>query len=350
MVATLTLVCLPPLALGARCAELAGSTVHWIVPNNPGGGYDAYARLLQPFLEEELGATIIVANRSGAGGVVGASLIRDARPDGRTLGLINASGLLAAGLDREVPDPSEDFTVLGRLLSNHTVLVTGQSSGIGRLEKLLSVSRERPIVIGVRDAGSASLFIVPVVASLLGFDYELVTGYDGNAARSLAAIRGEVDLLVQNFDSVQRFIAGGELIPLMQVVGADPGATPGPNASLLAGVPVLGGVTGVAQQRAHLTGRTRAQAIEEARLLTALIDAGRLVVAPRGLSEDRRKCLETALFSVLSNAEFQNAAARARLTLEPANAAIARADIEVASAAVLEFASLVKDAMRRARQ
>lgn len=345
----LALSCIPPVAFGARCEELSGSRIRWIVPNNPGGGYDAYARLLQPFLETDLSATVVVENRSGAGGVVGASLIRDARPDGRTLGIINASGLLAAGLDREVPDPARDFAVLGRLLSNHTVLVTGRSSGIRSLDELLVESQRRPIVIGVRDAGSASLFIVPVVASLLGFDYELVTGYDGNAARSLAAIRGEVDVLLQNFDSVHRFIADEELIPLMQVVGTDPDATPGPNAALLAGVPVLGGEAGVAQARARLTGRTREQAILEARLLAALIDAGRLVVAPRALPEDLRACLEAALAGVMSDDGFRSAAGRAGLTLEPASAAVARADLEVASAAVLEFASLVKAAMQRAR-
>jgi tripartite-type tricarboxylate transporter receptor subunit TctC len=337
-------------AAAAPCATLSGATVRLIVPNSPGGGYDAYARLLQPYLAKTLGATIVVENRSGAGGLVGAAAIRDATPNGKTLGIINASGLLAAGLDQKAPHPADDFTVIARLLSNHTVLITGRDSGIRTLDDLLRLSTQRPIVIGVRDTGSASLFVVPVVASLLGIRYELVTGYDGNAARSLAAMRGEVDLLMQNFDSVQRFIADGELQPLLQLGDPGSGGKPGPNQALLSGVPILDGETGVAKQRARYTGRTPDQAMQEARLLIALINAGRLLVAPPGLPENHRRCLETAAGNALASKEFKAAAARAKLSIEPASAEEARADIAAASKAVTQFAPLVQAAMRQARQ
>lgn len=350
VLAMLALACLPVSAAPAPCSALAGSTVRWIVPNAAGGGYDAYARLLQPFLAKELRATVVVENRSGAGGLVGAAAIRDAPPNGKTIGIINASGLLAAGIDQDVPDPAKDFTIVARLLSNHTVLVTGRNSGIRNLDDLLRLSAKRPIVIGVRDAGSASIFIVPVVASLLGLNYELVTGYDGNAARALAAIRGEVDILMQNLDSVQSFIADGELKPLLQVVGARPGTALSPNAKLLAGVPLLTGETGVAQQRARVTGRTRAEAIQQAQALTDLIDAGRLIVAPPRLPDVQRRCLEAAVGNVLADPAFHAAATRARLGIDPADATVARADVRGAARAVAEFAPLVQAAMRRARQ
>lgn len=348
--AILTFVCLPAGAGPARCDTLAGSTLRWIVPNNPGGGYDADARLLQPFVEKELRATIVIENRPEAGGLVGAAAIRDAAPNGRTIGIINASGLLAAGMDQDTPNPIADFTILARLLSNRIVVVTGRDSGIGSLDELLRLSAQRPIVIGVRDAGSASVFVVPVVAALLGIDYELVAGYVGNSARALAAIRGEVDLLVQNLDSVQRFIADGELRPLLQVTGARPGKTSGPNDAMLAGVPTLGGQGGVAQQRALVTGRTREQALKQAQALAALIDAGRVIVAPPAMPDGPRGCLESALGNVLTSPEFRSAAARAKLGVEPADAATARNDIRLASEALVEFSPLVRAAMQRARQ
>lgn len=337
-------------AAAAACRALNGTTVRLVVPNSAGGGYDAYARLLQPFLERELGATVLVENRSGAGGLVGAAAIRDAAPNGRTIGIINASGLLAAGLDQKAPHPANDFTVIARLLSNQTVLVTGGNSGIKSLDDLLRLSAKRPIVTGVRDAGSASLFIVPVVASLLGMRYELVTGYDGNSARALAAVRGEVDLLMQNLDSMQRFIVEGELRPLLKVGDGESKGTVGPNQALLTGVPSLGGKNGIAAQRARYTGRTPQQAAEEARLLVALIDAGRLIVAPKALPDGTRQCLETAVGNVLASAEFRRAATRAKLTIEPATAAQARADVANASVAVNRFAPLVKAAMQQAQQ
>lgn len=334
-----------PLAAPAPCPSLEGQTLRWIVPNSAGGGYDTYSRLLQPFLEKDLRATIVVENRSDAGGLVAAAAIRDAVPDGRTIGIINAAGLLAARLDGSRLDPASDFTILARILSNRIVLLTGRESGIKSLDELLRVSTRRPIVIGVRDAGSASIVAVPVIADLLSMDYALVTGYVGNTARILALVRGEIDLLVQNLDSTRPFIADGTLRPLLQVTGTLADRDP-----LLAGVPVLGGEAGIAQSRAALAGKSRAQALTRADSLAALVDAGRLVVAPRALPDNLRRCLETAVANVLRGPELQAAAARAKLRIEPASAADARADVAAAAAAMAEFAPLVKATMQRARQ
>jgi tripartite-type tricarboxylate transporter receptor subunit TctC len=341
---------LPAAARAAPCEALAGATLRWIVPNSPGGGYDAYSRLIQPFLEQELRATILIENRPEAGGLVGAAAIRDAAHDGRTLGIINASGLLAASMDGRTPNPATDFTILARILTNHTVVLTGRDSGITNLRVLQEVAARRPVVIGVRDAGSASIFLVPVLAALLDMDYELVTGYVGNTARALAAIRGEVDLLVQTFDSTRRFITAGELRPLLQVTGAAAVAGPGPKLDLLAGVPILGGDDGVAVQQAQRAGRPPEQARRQAQALAALIDAGRLVVAPRSLPEGPRRCLETAIGAVLNSPELRSAATRAQLAIEPADAATARADVVTAARSLAEFRPLVEAAMRRARQ
>ncbi|MCU0989769.1 MAG: tripartite tricarboxylate transporter substrate-binding protein, partial [Xanthomonadales bacterium] len=186
------------------------------MPTRPGGGYDAYSRLLQPFLERALSARIVIENRPEAGGIVGALAIRDAAPDGRTLGIINASGLLAAraGDAGRAPDPASDFTVLASIVSNHVVLFSGRDSGIADVASLLRVAQTRPIVAGVRDAGSSSFYALPIAAALLGFDYELVTGYVGSASRTLAVMRGEVDIVVATFDSVQGPVRDGELVPL----------------------------------------------------------------------------------------------------------------------------------------
>lgn len=348
--ALLGLAWLPASADSAPCPALAGSTVRFIVPNSPGGGYDADARLLQPFLEKGLRITLVIENRPDAGGLIGAAVIRDAARDGRTMGIINASGLLAAGMDERAPNPSTDFTILSRLLSNRTVVVTGRDSGIEDLDDLLRVAAKRPIVIGVRDAGSASVFVVPVVASLLGIDYALVTGYVGSSARALAAIRGEVDLLVQNLDSLQRFIASGELRPLLQVTSEPSSTGDGPQADVLAGVPRLGGADGVAQRRASRTGRTRERALQESRALDALTAAGRVIVAPAGLPDAERRCLETAVARALAEPAFRAAAARAKLSIEPTAAATARTDIKRAEAALAELAPIIRPGLQKARQ
>lgn len=332
------------------CKTLKGETLRWIVPNSPGGGYDTYSRLLQPFLAEELEATIVVENQPAAGGLVAAAAIRDADPDGRTIGLINAAGLLAAQLDGSTLNPATDFTVVARILRNRIVLLTGQESGIDSLDALLRIAARRPIVIGVRDAGSASIVAVPVVAELLGMEYALVTGYVGNSARILAVVRGEVDLIVQNLDSTRQYIEDGTLRPVLQVTGALVNDQPAARDRILAGVPVLGGESGVAQQRARVAGRPVAQALKRADSLAALVDAGRLVVAPGALPDHLRRCLEEAVGTVLRSSGVKDAAERARVSIEPTGGTEALGDIKAAAAALAEFAPLVRATMERARQ
>lgn len=334
--------------LRADCSGLAGETLRWIVPTRPGGGYDAYSRLLQPFLERELSARIVIENRPEAGGIVGALAIRDAAPDGRTLGIINASGLLAAraGGAGTAPDPARDFTILASIVSNHVVLFSGRDSGIADLAGLLRVAQTRPIVAGVRDAGSSSFYALPIAAALLGFDYELVTGYVGSAARTLAVMRGEVDIVIAHFDSVQGPVRDGELVPLLQLI-----SPPAPDREdALAKVPRMAGPDGLARQRAAATGRSPEQAAEEAAALAALVGAGRLVVAPPGLPPALAACLDEALDTILGGVELLAAAERAQLGIEPRNSREAQAEVLEAARALVRFEPLIRAAVERARQ
>jgi len=332
-----------PAPLSANCPGLAGETIRWIVPSRPGGGYDAHSRLLQPFLEQALSVRILIENRPEAGGIVGAMAIRDARPDGRTLGIINASGLLAANVADagRAPDPAADFAILASVVSNHIVMFGGRDSGIRDIDSLLRLADTRPIVAGVRDAGSTSFYSVPVAAALLGFEYALVTGYVGSAARTLALMRGEVDIVVGHYDSLLSQVQAGELVPLLQLTDAS-----GNNLD----APRLAGPDGLARQRAALTGRSPEQAAEDAAALAALVGAGRLAVAPSGLPEPLAACLELTFARILGSAEFLSAAERARLGVEPLDGRAARAEVLEAAQAMVLFEPLVRTAIERARQ
>ena len=75
-------------------ACIEGARVRWIVGWSPGGGFDTYSRLAEPFIEKALGAQIVIDNVRGAGGRVGALMLSRSRPDGRTLGILNGSAFL----------------------------------------------------------------------------------------------------------------------------------------------------------------------------------------------------------------------------------------------------------------
>lgn len=331
---------LAPAPVSGNCPWIGGETVHWVVPNVPGGGYDLYSRLIQPFLEKRLSTRIVIENRPEAGGLVAAMKVRDARPDGRTIGIVNASGLMAAGVlpDSPAPDLLRDFTILARIVSNQTLLFSASNSGIDSIEDLLQVSAQRPIVVGVRDIGSASFLALPVTAELLGLDYATVTGYVGSTSRALAIQRGDVDLIIQNFDSVSRFVESGELLPLLQISGND------------SGYPMLGGKQGLATRQAIKHGTDPGLARQRAAGLSSIMAAGRIIVAPAHLPDELQRCISQALVESLSSPELQQAASLAGLSLAPAGAHETLADLRAGDEQLSGFEPLVRAAMEQARQ
>ncbi len=331
----------------ADCTALTNQTIRWLVPSKPGGAYDSYSRLLQPYLEQQLQAQIVIENRQQAGGIVAALTVRDAVADGKTLGIINAPGLLAAHMasDNPAPDPLQDFTIIARVASSSMFLFTGPDSGIADIHDLLQISATRPVVIGVRDLGSSSFFAVPIMASLLGLNYTVVTGYIGSTTRVLAAMRGEVDVIIQNLDSVKRYVDAGELHPLLQISG--------PAAHTLQAtheVPDLRRPGWLAQAGLEVSGTTATGADQTAAALSDIISAGRLIVAPAGLDDATRTCLQTTVLSVLQSVEFINAANQAGLTIQAADAATAMKGLQAGKRHMSDFRVLVRSAIEEARQ
>jgi tripartite-type tricarboxylate transporter receptor subunit TctC len=347
---TVLLVLTVPASAEAECPELAGQTIRWIVPNRPGGGYDAYSRLLQPFLEQSLDARVRIENRPEAGGLVGAMAIRDAKADGRTLGLVNASGLLAASLleSSSTPDPAVDFTVLGRITRNHVVMFSGRDAGFSTIDDVLAVAADRPLVVAVRDAGSGSLMAVPIMAELLAMDYELVSGYVGSNARTLALIRGEVDIAISHFDSVQGQVRAGELVPLLQLTAMAGGEFQ--SGSPYANLPELGGAGGLAERRAALTGLEPVRARQAADDLDAIIGAGRLMVGPRRLPAELSACLQSRIGDIVLSEAFEQAAEQARLGIDYADSAAAEAEILKGRRALERFQTTIRAAIEQVRR
>jgi len=97
------LVSAPPRANTAEAerAYFTGKTVRMIVGYGPGGGYDAYARMISPYLGKFLGATILVENQPGAGGLIALNRIYAAPPDGLLMMLVNGTGAAMSQLTEQ---------------------------------------------------------------------------------------------------------------------------------------------------------------------------------------------------------------------------------------------------------
>jgi tripartite-type tricarboxylate transporter receptor subunit TctC len=329
------------------CRRLRDQRLRWIVPFSPGGGYDTYSRLIAPQLASKIAAAITVENVSGAGGILGALRIHNARPDGRTLGLLNAPGLLTAALTdtTQAPNPLEDFSILGRVVRSRTVWVSRPGSDLKHVDEAFRLADKRPLLCASTEAGSTNFVGVAVTSSILSIPVDHLAGFPGTRQSTLALIRGEVDFVQLTFESALDRIENGDLKVILQI--SDRPISDHPS---LQDVPVLGGSSGVAARRMQSLGQAPEKAIKQAKALASLIGAGRLVAGPPGLPEDIFECLEGGLHAALTDPQFQRQTAKARRTLDVARSEEARRVLADAVASAGDFAGIVRQAIARIRE
>lgn len=329
--------------VSGACPALGGGRLRWIVPNAAGGGYDTESRLLRPHLEAALDATIRIDNVAGAGGLTGARSIASAPPDGRTLGLVGVPGLLVAALtgEADAPDPTTAFTVLGRISRSWHVWATSATSGLRSMEDVAAAASRRPLVFGINEVGSANFVSIAGASALLELPVEFVGGFAGNRAASLAAIRGDVDLVCFNYETIRDLIADGELRPVLQISSSPIAADPA-----LAGAAVLGGESGWAVAAAWARGKDVGRARQAADGLARVMGAGRIVVAPAGLPAPLADCLKRVVGEVLTGPALR---ASTRRAIDPASADAALGDVVAAGSTAALLVPVVREQLARIR-
>lgn len=131
--------------------------VRLVVPFPAGGPADALGRILGAKLTERWGQPVVIENRGGAGGNIGAAVVARAAPDGYTLLLNASSHVINASLTENLPyDPINDFTPISEVASYMLVLVVHPSLPASTLKEFVDVARSRPGGLTVVNAGSGT--------------------------------------------------------------------------------------------------------------------------------------------------------------------------------------------------
>ena len=340
LAASLAFMAEPVAAAAPACPEIAGETVSWVVPFGAGGGYDTYSRLIEPHLEAALGVEISVINVEGAGGVVGTKRIGEAAGDGRTLGIVNAGGLVASQLlgEGNVPDLAEDLTVIATLSTGDRVWLVRADGPIATVDDLFRLADERPIVIPISDLGAATFVSGGVTAALLGIRHEFVAGYSGTNETAAALLRDEGDVADFEASSGRANIAAGDLRPLLR-----PTQSPESDAMLGADLPVVTGEAGLAARRSAAQGRDVAQARRQADALAGVSGLGRVIVGPRDLPPALAACLQQAVWAVLTDPTVVDAMAAAKRPISARDAASTRKAIEAVAPEVESLRQILQD-------
>jgi len=224
------------LLAGAAAAQSLspGRPIRLIVPYPPGGNVDITARIVGPALGEILGQTVVVDNRSGAGGNVGAALVVKAPPDGHTL-LMGSSAPLAINpiVIKDTPyDPLKDFAPVSRVHVVPLVVLAGPKSGIGSVKDLIERARANPGKLPAASAGigTTNHFGIELFNTMTGVKL-LHVPYKGSGPALAEMLGGQVPVMFDQLSASIGYIRDGRLQALA-VASAQ-------RSSVLPGVPTL---------------------------------------------------------------------------------------------------------------
>ncbi len=220
-----------------------------VVPFAPGGDADQSARNLAVVAQVALRQSVVVVNRAGASGAIGAQAVKEAAPDGYTLLLARVgSNAVLPALKPSLPYRWNDFTFLGLLELNPVVCVVHPESPYRRLDDLVQALRSRPGQLNYSSSGNGT--ILHLAAQLLfqstqlGTEAAVHVSYKGGAEAALAVMSREVDFSCGNLTSMLGQIQGGRLRALVTTTPERVKDIPDVPTAREAGVPQLEAIVG----------------------------------------------------------------------------------------------------------
>jgi tripartite-type tricarboxylate transporter receptor subunit TctC len=147
------------LAATAMAQDYPNATLKIVVPFAAGGGVDVVARIITPGLTEELGQSVIIENRGGAGGMLGAAAVAQAPPDGYTLlfGTGSTHGTNSSLYSRLAYDPVKDFVPIVLVSSSPLLLVVPPSLPAKSAGELIALARSRAGELSFASYGTGSI-------------------------------------------------------------------------------------------------------------------------------------------------------------------------------------------------
>lgn len=204
-----------------------------VVTYPPGGGADAMARLLAPKMSEALGQSVVVENKPGAGGQIGAAAVAKAAPDGYTLMLDASSFAVNPSLYPKLPyEPMKAFKPVGVVALFPNVVLVNANFSAQSVPDLISTAKKSKDAVSYASSGNGS------AQHLAGALFESATGadmvhvpYKGGGPALNDVIGGQVPLFFGNLASTLQHVQSGKLRALA--------VTSAKRSPILPGVPTL---------------------------------------------------------------------------------------------------------------
>ncbi|MSP93639.1 MAG: hypothetical protein EXR00_00065 [Alphaproteobacteria bacterium] len=307
-IAAATFAAFPMLAHAAEQRPFyAGKTLNVIVGLPPGGGADAYARLLARHLAKHIPGqpSIVVQNMPGAGTLKSVMYLNTTAPaDGTTVGTFS-SALINEALTApaRVNVDFRKFTWIGNISEDVRVCYVWAASGVKNWQDMLVKSRTKEIFMGATAPGTAGNADTSMLQNLFGVKIRQVQGYAGSADKRLAVERREIDGDCGGWIAVPPEWLAEKKINV--VVRLSPTLVPGMDGN----VPFGGNLTKDARERQLYN------------FLVAPERLGRLFMVSSRVPADRAAILRAGFDATVADPAFRAEAARMKLTVTPMNGA-----------------------------
>ena len=190
--------------------------IRFLVPFSPGGGTDTLARLIAQKMSESWGQSVVIENRTGAGGAIGTSMVAKATPDGHTLLVTSPAFVVSAALQPNLPyDPLKDFVGVSQLGVSKSTLVVTPSLGVKTLKDFIELAKARPGKIFFSSGGHGSSTHINAERFRLATGIKPVhVAFKGSSDAALEVVAGRVHFIITGLITILPYVQDGRVVPL----------------------------------------------------------------------------------------------------------------------------------------
>jgi tripartite-type tricarboxylate transporter receptor subunit TctC len=216
--AVTALVALAPAAPRAQTPEpFPSKPVHIVVGVGAGGLIDTFIRLLADPLQQQFGQPVIVENKLGSGGMIGARAVAEAKPDGYTLAATSPGTLPAALLHDPQPYTAANFTPVALVVEGGSLIGIRAGTPVKTFADFVTYGKANPGKLNYASSGvgSPTHLSIQYLADLVGIQMTHVP-YKGNVPAMQALLQGEVDIAIVDALGFEQQIKAGQIYPLAQ--------------------------------------------------------------------------------------------------------------------------------------
>jgi tripartite-type tricarboxylate transporter receptor subunit TctC len=188
-------------------------TIRIVVPFAPGGGTDVIARTLAQEMAKDLGATIIIENKPGAGTIIGTQTVATSDPDGYTLLMGTFANAVNPSLNAKLPyDPHKDFAAVALIARSFNIVVVNPASPIKSIADLIAAAKSDPdkLSYGTYGTGTSAHLAGELFKNMAKVNLTTVP-YKGAAPAITDLLGGQIQVMFTTVASAASLIAAGQL-------------------------------------------------------------------------------------------------------------------------------------------